>query len=260
MSKLEFRSQGKVPLCSSTDPMVGIGGGEGCKEAQVLQPNFRKQTLPSQRPWAAWLVHLWLQVWLVVHTRQEIKLMSSQSFDKKVLQPPITPFIYSQILHWWVWDGIIFGSGEWWRVCTWEHSENFWKITSWYSAQGHPIKELVLVERYLQTFSDRLTTKFVVHKLNLEGKSYTTCQHIYGCTIFLGGPSSAVVFSPNQFLQCMKDAIYFTDVEYVRSTSYLCEDLGIYDLIGNNITRYYTRDAFRPLKAATPTWFTPNPW
>ncbi|KAJ4786787.1 F-box family protein [Rhynchospora pubera] len=41
--------------------------------------------------------------------------------------------------------------------------------------------------------------------------------------------------------------------------SYGAEDLGIYDLIGKSITRYYPRDVIHHALAA-PIWFTPNPW
>ncbi|KAJ4778080.1 F-box family protein [Rhynchospora pubera] len=121
--------------------------------------------------------------------------------------------------------------------------------------------KLHLVERFIQ-WSDndrrRLTTKFVVHKLDLEGSNYSTCDHINGHAIFLGG-NSPVVIGPSQFHKCMEDAIYFTDFVSIDSELYGAEDNGIFDMIRNNTTPYYPHDVFHHTHAA-PIWFTPNQW
>ncbi|KAJ4779875.1 F-box family protein [Rhynchospora pubera] len=118
--------------------------------------------------------------------------------------------------------------------------------------------KLHLVERFLEMSDHRLTTEFVLHELDLERNKYFTCQQINGHAMFLGA-SSPVVINPSCYHNCMKDAIYFTDFAHVFSESYGAEDLGIYDLIGKSITRYYPRDVIHHALAA-PIWFTPNPW
>ncbi|KAJ4769456.1 F-box family protein [Rhynchospora pubera] len=117
--------------------------------------------------------------------------------------------------------------------------------------------KLHLVERFVETSEHRLTTEFVVHLLDLEGNNYSTCRHINGHAIFLGGSSSPVIIDPSQFPNCMKDAIYFTDLAYGHSELYGAEDHGIFDMIGNSIVPYYPRDVFHHTLAA-PIWFTPN--
>ncbi|KAJ1687965.1 hypothetical protein LUZ63_019355 [Rhynchospora breviuscula] len=118
--------------------------------------------------------------------------------------------------------------------------------------------KLLLVERFLEVSERRLTTEFVLHELDLEGNNYSTCQHINGCTIFLGA-SDSVVISPSHFQNCIKDAIYFTDLaSNFFSELYGAEDLGIFDMIGKSITPYYPCDVFHHA-LADPIWFTPNP-
>ncbi|KAJ4764747.1 F-box family protein [Rhynchospora pubera] len=118
--------------------------------------------------------------------------------------------------------------------------------------------KLHLVERFIERTEHRLTTEFVVHELDLEGNNYSTCQHINGHTIFLGG-NAPVVINPCQFSHCMKDTIYFTDLEFGHKELYGAEDLGIYDMISKSITPYYPREVFHHTLSA-PIWFTPNPW
>ncbi|KAJ4751095.1 F-box family protein [Rhynchospora pubera] len=116
--------------------------------------------------------------------------------------------------------------------------------------------KLHLVERFLDACESMPTTEFVLHELDLEGNNYSTCQHINGYTIFLGA-SASVVISPSHFHNCIKDAIYFTDLApklYADGT----EDHGIFDMIGKNITPYYPRDVFHHA-LVPPIWFTPNP-
>ncbi|KAJ4780052.1 F-box family protein [Rhynchospora pubera] len=99
--------------------------------------------------------------------------------------------------------------------------------------------ELLLVERIISL--DDITRDFFVHKLDLGGNNYSKCQDINKHTIFMG-VSSAVVISPSQFFNCMKDAIYFTDNSY----SYGALNLGFYDFKENKITYYISTSCRLP--------------
>ncbi|KAJ4785211.1 F-box protein SKIP23 [Rhynchospora pubera] len=130
--------------------------------------------------------------------------------------------------------------------------------------------ELLLVGRHLKIVGDPfamnirddkrlhiVTARFVVHKLNLEGRKHSECKDLDDGTIFLGIGCPLVVNS-QLFPGCKRNSIYFTDlVLKLFPEPYGCDDLGVYDFTRDIIEPYYPPGIFHPI-AEPPIWLTPN--
>ncbi|KAJ1700283.1 hypothetical protein LUZ63_000062 [Rhynchospora breviuscula] len=103
------------------------------------------------------------------------------------------------------------------------------------------------------------TTNIVVHKLDLEEKSCSECEHLDNHALFVGNNSAVT----NQVPGCIKNAIYFT---HTRPDIGRCcgNDMGIYDMVQKSLARYYSPEVLFSSEVpftylcVFPTWLASN--
>ncbi|KAJ1691098.1 hypothetical protein LUZ63_015253 [Rhynchospora breviuscula] len=120
---------------------------------------------------------------------------------------------------------------------------------------------MLLIQRFCEEAPENKsnTVDFDVIKPNLEKNCFYYWDDMDDCALFLSRNSSIFVHS-NDFSMCKKNSIYFTHLtQSFSADEFGCHDLGIYDMIDEKISPFFSLEVFPP-KVGSPVWITPNPW